>query len=153
MVLCVVFRFPVHCAVLGGSLSLLKWLVETHACPVAVKRDSRTGRMLSVRTSADRTLVELAMTGKPKVEILRYLILAHKMSLLDASNPNLAPRTLEILLRAGVVVHGPEDEDCLVPDRPPLAIESLCEESVTTIEDAVSSIVLFTSRCLLSWSI
>lgn len=46
--------FPVHCAVLGGNVETLKWLVDKHGCPVSIKRDARTGRLQSVQTSAGR---------------------------------------------------------------------------------------------------
>jgi hypothetical protein len=127
--------FPVHCAVMGGNLQLLRWLVETRACPIAAKRDSRTGRMLSVQTSAQRSLIDLAMTGKPKLEILKYCIVVQGMSLLDTNNHKLAPRALEALLRAGISLH---EAPTITIDEPPRFIESFAEESVTTIEDAVS---------------
>jgi hypothetical protein len=127
--------FPVHCAVMGGNLLLLRWLVETRGCPIAVKRDSRTGRMLSVQTSAQRSLIDLAMTGKPKLEILKYFIIVQRMSLLDTKNHELAPRTLESLLRAGITL---QDAPIIAIDEPPRFIESFAEESVTTIDDAVS---------------
>lgn len=102
-------RFPVHCAVLGGSIETLKWLVDAHCCPIAIKKDSRTGRMQSVQTSSMRTLVELAMTGKAKLDILRYLVMDKNLSILDASDPKLAPRALEALLRAGVPKQSAEE--------------------------------------------
>lgn len=132
-------RFPLHCAVIGGNLQLLQWLVETHSCPVAVKRDRASGRMISIHTSAKRSLMDLAMSGKPKLDIMRYLVVKHKLSLMDSNDPKLAPRTLESLLRSRVPITeesgpaGSEDRD------PPNIIESFSSvDSVTTIEDAVS---------------
>mmetsp|Transcript_27070 Transcript_27070/g.45107 ORF Transcript_27070/g.45107 Transcript_27070/m.45107 type:complete len:353 (+) Transcript_27070:174-1232(+) len=125
--------FPVHCAVMGGNLRLLHWLVETRACPITVRRDPRTGRMLSVQTSGQRSLIDLAMTGKPKLDILKYLIIDQKMSLLDTNNPKLAPRTLEALLRAGITLH---DTPGVITDEAPHFVEAFSEESVTTIDDA-----------------
>ena len=42
------------------------------------------------------------MTGKPKLEVLRYLVMEKNLSVMDTKDPSLAPRTLEALLRAGV---------------------------------------------------
>jgi hypothetical protein len=66
------------------------------------------------------------MTGKPKLDILKYLILNHNMSLQDSTNPKLAPRTLEALLRAGITLQGtPEGE----VDKPPHEIHSVADEA------------------------
>eukprot|EP00540_Astrosyne_radiata_P018006 CAMPEP_0116868110 /NCGR_PEP_ID=MMETSP0418-20121206/27001_1 /TAXON_ID=1158023 /ORGANISM="Astrosyne radiata, Strain 13vi08-1A" /LENGTH=343 /DNA_ID=CAMNT_0004504017 /DNA_START=184 /DNA_END=1216 /DNA_ORIENTATION=+ len=120
--------FPVHCAVMGGNLSILKWLVETHSCPIVVKSGRRVG---SVQTSEERSLVDLAMTGKPKLDILRYLIMEKNLSIKDTKDPNLAPKTLEVLLRAGVVTSPP------TTTHPIHMIEAdTSEASQTTIEDA-----------------
>lgn len=59
---------------MGGSIDLVKWLVDKQCCPISSKKDPKTGKFLAVKTSADRTVVDLAMTGKPKIEILMYLI-------------------------------------------------------------------------------
>lgn len=129
-------RLPVHCAVMGGNLHLLRWLVETHACPIAVKRDNRNGRMLSLQTSANKSLIDLAMTGKPKLDILKYLIVDHNMSLQDSTNPNLAPRTLEALLRAGITLQSTPEAEV---DKLPHEIHSVADDSVTMDDNAVSS--------------
>lgn len=99
---CALRRFPVHCAVLGANVETLKWLVDKHGCPISINKDSRTGRLQSVQTSAGRSLVDLAMTGKPKLAVLRYLVMEKNLSVMDTKDPSLAPRTLEALLRAGV---------------------------------------------------
>ena len=85
--------FPVHCAVLGGNIELLQWLVEGHLCPL-VSKENR-----SVQTSASRTLFDLAMVGRPKVAILRYLV-QKGMDINDVKDSALAPRTLQLILKA-----------------------------------------------------
>jgi len=92
--------FPIHCAVLGGNIELVKWLVEKEDCPLSVRQDPKSGMLYSVQTSARRTLIDLAMTGKPKIEILSYLI-QKDLSVLDTKDPKLAPKTLQMLLGAG----------------------------------------------------
>lgn len=98
--------FPVHCCTLGGNLELLKWLVDKQLCPISVKRDSKTGKMLSVKTSSDRTLLDLAMTGKPKLDILMYLVYKG-LSTTDLMEPALTAKTLEALLKSGLM-EGPQ---------------------------------------------
>jgi hypothetical protein len=91
------FRFPIHCAVMGGSLELVKWLVETHLCPWAGQRDPITHRLSSVQTSACRTLLDLTMTGRPKLQILTYFV-QKGLSVEDVKDKTLIPKTLQILL-------------------------------------------------------
>jgi len=125
--------FPVHCCTLGGNLQLLKWLVESQLCPVSVKRDPKTGKMLSLKTSSNRTLVDLAMVGKPKLDVLIYLV--HKgISVMDLADPSLTGRTLEALLKSGILSGGPEPT---VMNRI-LAVVDPSEGSLATVENAVS---------------
>jgi Zinc finger, C3HC4 type (RING finger) len=127
--------FPIHCAVMGGSLELVKWLVDVQLVPIVGTRTTTTNSTMttsqssttsnhqysgfggfgvrqqpqqasqpqqpllqSVQTSASRTLLDLAMTGRPKVEILMYLIAEKGLSINDVKDPQLAPKTLETLL-------------------------------------------------------
>ena len=75
--------------------------------------------------------MDLAMTGKPKLEILRYLVCTKNISLEDTKDSTLAARTLELLLRSGVtldqITTAPEGDVSLIDD---------CLDSLTTIEDA-----------------
>ena len=99
--------FPVHCCALGGNVQLLQWLVDRQLCPLSVKRDPKTGKMLSVKTSSDRTLLDLAMVGKPKLDVLVFLI--HRgLSITDLAEPSLTGRTLEALLKSGICLDGPQ---------------------------------------------
>ena len=85
-------------------MKLVEWLVDTHLCPISVKQDPKTRQFLSVQTSAGRTLFDLAMTGRPKLEILHFLV-KKNLSLDDVKNKKLPLKTLEGLLRAGIVVN------------------------------------------------
>ena len=93
--------FPIHCAVMGGSLEIVQWLVDTQLCPISVKTDSN-GRKVSVQTSASRTLLDLAMTGvmRSKVDILVYL-LRKGLTVYDVKDTSLIPKTLEAILKTG----------------------------------------------------
>lgn len=69
--------YPVHCAVLGGNLQLLKWLVDEQCCPIksvrvsGKSRDS-AGRYTPIVTSKGRSLLGIAMENC-YVQIVRYL--------------------------------------------------------------------------------
>ena len=122
--------FPVCCAVMGGSLELVGWLVDVQLCPISVRKDFKTGNMLSVQTSSGRTLLDLAMTGlRPKLEILVYLI-RKGLTLSDVKNPALVPKTLEAILKAGYPL-----ESALPAKTIDIAVDGSAEETSTCIED------------------
>lgn len=120
---------------MGGNLQVVKWLVETHDCPISVKRDPRTGLKLSVQTSANRTLIDLAMTGKfqKKASILSYLV-QRGLSVTDTKDPNLAPKTLQSMMKAGLAFHWNDRSDELEVR----SVEDVTEASAATLEDVVS---------------
>ncbi|KAL3919838.1 MAG: hypothetical protein SGILL_003549 [Bacillariaceae sp.] len=125
--------FPIHCAVMGGNLDLVKWLVDVHDCPIAVRKDAKSGMLLSIQTSKRRTLVDLAMTGKPKIDVLGFLV-GKNLSVLDTKDPTLAPKTLQTLMSAGYRF---ERKDADVSDMESLILSHPSDGSVTTtIEDA-----------------
>lgn len=137
--------FPVHCCTLGGNLELLKWLVDKQLCPISVKRDSKTGKMLSVKTSNNRTLLDLAMTGKPKLDILMYLV-AKGLSMYDLADSSLTTRTLEALLTSGIATGGMESTIM----NNALAMVECSEGSVCTVENACTLCCDKTMDCVLS---
>ncbi|KAL7573409.1 hypothetical protein ACA910_006514 [Epithemia clementina (nom. ined.)] len=95
--------FPIHCAVLGGSLECVTWLVEKECCPIVATSSSGGGGGVprSVQTSASRTLLDLAMTGRPKLDILSYFIANKGLSLTsDVKDPSLASKTLELIFKS-----------------------------------------------------
>lgn len=118
--------------VLGGNVDLVKWLVEKEDCPLSVRQDPKSGMLYSVQTSARRTLIDLAMTGKPKIEILSFLI-QKNLSVLDTKDPKLAPKTLQMLLGAGFRFEKKEGDVESFQ-----LVESSDQMSVATLEDAVS---------------
>ena len=101
--------FPVHCAVMGGSLDCVQWLVEKECCPIRVpskqqpntNNDSSntTTTWSSVQTSASRTVLDLAMTGRPKWDILAFLVQKGGLSLTNhVKDKSLVSKTLEAML-------------------------------------------------------
>jgi hypothetical protein len=118
---------------MGGSLKLVKWFVDSQDCPISVKHDPKSGMLLSLQTSRNRTLIDLAMTGKPKIDILSYLI-RKNLSVVDTKDPNLAPKTLQALLSAGFRFELAEQDG----EMDALHMVESSEASVATLEDAVS---------------
>jgi hypothetical protein len=125
---------------MGGNLDLVKWLVEVHDCPIAVKRDPKSGMLLSVQTSKSRTLVDLAMTGRPKIDILGYLI-GKNLSVLDTKDPTLAPKTLQTLMSAGYRFERKDPDSDGGADIESLILSHPSDGSVNTmLEDAVCGV-------------
>ena len=122
-------RFPIHCAVIGGNLDLVKWLVDAHGCPLSMKRNLVSGTLQSLQTSKSRTLMDLAMTGRPKTDILQYLV-SKNLSVSDTNDASLASKTLEALIRPGKKSFG----------RLHFSSSSCCDASAATVDDAVSEI-------------
>lgn len=129
--------FPIHCAVIGGNLELVKWMVEGHLCPISATVDPKTNQPLSVQTSERRTLMDLAMSGKPKYDILTFLT-QKGLSITDAKNSHLAPRVLESLLKSGITLTAMSPTNNTTGSGGPsniVEIESQAE-SILSIEDA-----------------
>jgi hypothetical protein len=78
--------YPVHCAVLGGNLSLLKWLIDENCCPLRSIRVGRGGSKATndiytpILTSFKRSLLHIALS-KNCIDILRYLVVEKNMPL------------------------------------------------------------------------
>jgi len=78
--------YPVHCAVIGGSLQLLRWLVDEHCCPIKSVRVSgiskdKAGKYTPIVTSRGRSLLGIAMENS-HIDIVRYLVVKKGISLL-----------------------------------------------------------------------
>jgi len=76
--------YPVHCAVLGGSLELLKWLIEEHCCPLRSIRVSSgrqrdaAGTYTPILTSKGRSLLGIALENR-NIDIVHYLVVKKRM--------------------------------------------------------------------------
>ena len=97
--------YPVHCAVLGGSLQLLKWLVDENCCPIksvrvsGITRDS-VGKYTPIVTSKGRSPLGIAMENA-NTPIVRYLVVEKGIRLSGERDMTQAMliRTLEAVLR------------------------------------------------------
>lgn len=78
--------YPVHCAVLGGNLKLLKWLVDEHCCPLrsirvsSGKQKDTSGSYTPILTSKGRSLLTIALVNR-NIGIVRYLVVEKRMLL------------------------------------------------------------------------
>jgi FYVE zinc finger len=102
--------YPVHCAVLGGNLDLLKFLVDENCCPIRSIRVAGSGKESSnkaipIVTSKGRSLLGIAMENE-NLSIVRYLVAEKGLSLLGEKDltHDLLCRNFEKLLRVA-----PED--------------------------------------------
>ena len=84
---------------MGGNIDIVKWLIEAHGCPIFMKRRPHSADLQSLQTSKKRTLMDLVMNGRPKIEVLAYLV-GKNLSVTDTDDPNLASKTLQTILRA-----------------------------------------------------
>ena len=82
---------------------MVRWLVDTQLCPLVSIPRSGKGAVVSIPTSAGRTVLDLAMSGRqPKRDILHYLVVSKGLSINDMKDTKLALQTLESLLKGGV---------------------------------------------------
>lgn len=76
----------VQCAVLGGNVKLLKWLVDEHCCPLRSirisngKQKDAAGSYTPILTSKGRSLLGIAL-GNRNIAIVRYLVVEKRMLL------------------------------------------------------------------------
>jgi len=127
---------------MGGSIELVRWLVESQLCPISVNRDKHTNRMLSVQTSANRTLLDLAMTGRPKLDVLVYLI-QNGLSVEDLKDPSLVPKTLETALKLGSLGPAPG------PGGNPTSGDDLAVDEVNVIQYDDTTLTTLEDSCKL----
>jgi hypothetical protein len=76
--------YPIHLAVMGGNLLLVKWLASHRYCPIRVpilKRGSKQKEGLLL-TSKGRSPLAVALAYQ-KVDIIHYLITEMNMSFLE----------------------------------------------------------------------
>ena len=70
-------RNPIHMAILGGNLDVVRWLISERCCPLL----SRDIEQSILTTSKGRTPIQLALTHS-NPEILRFLVVEQGLSLM-----------------------------------------------------------------------
>lgn len=98
--------YPIHCAVEGGNLTIVRWLMEDHFCPVKVIRSgggvkSKKGgsQDYPILTSKNRPVLTIAMDNL-HVKILRYLVVDNGFSVYESRDLKGSLRALEAVLNA-----------------------------------------------------
>ncbi|KAG7355561.1 zinc finger C3HC4 type domain containing protein [Nitzschia inconspicua] len=98
--------YPIHCAVEGGNIDIVRWLMEDHFCPVKVIRTAsgkktRKGGSpdFPILTSKNRSVLSIAMESL-HVEILRYLVVDNTVSIYESKDLKASLRALEAVLLA-----------------------------------------------------
>lgn len=98
--------YPIHCAVEGGNIDIVRWLMEDHFCPVKVirtgsgKKPKKGGSPdFPILTSKSRSVLSIAMESL-HVEILRYLVVDNNVSIYESKDLKASLRALEAVLLA-----------------------------------------------------
>ncbi len=100
---------PVHCAILGKSEKLLRWLVETQCCPLQMFATSNKGiksskgkemenYLPSLKTSKGRSILDLAMESKD-CGIMRFLVKERELSVFEVKDLDIVLRALDTLIK------------------------------------------------------
>ena len=111
---------PIHCAVQGGNLDIVRWLTEDHFCPIKVVRTGsahkhkRGGSDMLIKTSKDRSVLTIAISNV-YVDILRYLVVDRNVSIYDAKDLKSSLRVLEAALLALPGENGALRGDLVMP--------------------------------------
>jgi hypothetical protein len=95
---------PIHCAVEGGSLDIVRWLIDSHYCPVKLIRTGSNKKVnkssdVLIQTSKGRSVLSIALE-RLKVDILRYLVIECGVSIFEAKDLQTSLRALESALMA-----------------------------------------------------
>lgn len=96
---------PVHCAVQGGNLTILQWLIDDHFCPIKIhragsnKKFKRGNSENLILTSKGRSVLNIALDNL-KVDILRYLVVDCGISVQETKDIKTTLRALEAALFA-----------------------------------------------------
>jgi hypothetical protein len=94
---------PIHCAVQGGNIDIVRWLMEDHFCPIKVVKtikQKKGGQSdVLIRTSKERSVLSIALSGL-HVDILRYLVVDCGVAVQEARDLKSSLRALEAVLHA-----------------------------------------------------
>eukprot|EP00978_Attheya_sp_CCMP212_P003773 scaffold8023_cov54-Attheya_sp.AAC.1 len=76
--------YPIHCAVLGGNVDLVRWLVDEHCCPISYQltRGNRS-RVNLICTSKGRSMLSMSMETQ-NIGLVRYLVAEKNLSMTTA---------------------------------------------------------------------
>ncbi|KAL3801978.1 hypothetical protein HJC23_010322 [Cyclotella cryptica] len=96
--------FPIHCAILGQSERLLRWLIDVQCCPIHLVSTANKGKksyeedaLPTLLTSKGRSVMDIAMETK-HVGILRYLVKERGVSVHEVKDLSLVLGALEAII-------------------------------------------------------
>lgn len=97
--------YPVHCAVEGGNIDIVRWLVDGHHCPLKKvqasskkARPARRGAPESlITTSRNRHVLSIAIR-RLQVDMIRYLVVDCGVSIHESTDLESSLRALEATL-------------------------------------------------------
>ena len=97
-------RFPIHCAILGQSERLLRWLVDVQCCPIHLTSTANKGKyeedaLPTLQTSKGRSVMDITMEMK-NVGILKYLVKEKGVSVHEVKDLKLVLGALESIIKA-----------------------------------------------------
>ena len=127
------FRYPIQCAILGGNLDIIVWLIDVHFCPIKVFRTgNKYGEQGSdeqlISTSKSRNVLDMALDSK-NVDILRYLICDKNISVFGVKDLSSLMGAFDVAMKA----LGPlRDEGCFMDDY------ALSDDNSTTVLTSLS---------------
>ena len=91
---------PIHCAVEGGNLNILRWLIDEHFCPIKTHRaKGKKGPHMDamIVTSKGRSVLGIA-SDSMKIDIMRYLVVECGVSIYENKDLKSALAALEAAL-------------------------------------------------------
>ena len=102
---------PVHCAIKGRNERLVRWLVETHSCPLQVVFTSKSTKakenekyLPSLKTSKGRSILDLAMETR-HCGILRFLVKEKNLSVFEVKDLNIVLGAVDALIKEELPSH------------------------------------------------
>jgi hypothetical protein len=94
--------YPVHCAIEGGNIHIVRWLIDDHYCPIKMirpgnKKVRRGTPECLITTSKGRHVLSIAIQ-RLKVDIIRYLVIDCGVSIHESTDLEGSLRALEATL-------------------------------------------------------
>jgi len=137
--------YPVHCAILGGKLSVLKWLVEEHFCSLwySQRKNKRPGTsQVPILTSKGRSLLTIAL-AQNDVDCARYLVVEKGYSIFDEQK-GMSMTTAILMLEAALNRIPPSDseETFIENNREMTNARSIDRQSSDTFDREVATEIL-----------
>lgn len=91
--------YPIHFAVLGRSIEVIKWLIDIRCVPLkSSKKKRNSSRDGTITTSKGRSVLDMAVASHD-IDIVRYMVVEKNISILKYRDIGSALATLDNALR------------------------------------------------------